>query len=67
MKMTHKFLEKILRRINITRAKKEFKLKTLFKQKKLHARLFFKYYSLHPKIFKNLSDTYLLLFQVLEI
>jgi hypothetical protein len=31
-------------------AKKEFKLKTLFKQKKLHARLFFKYYSLHPKI-----------------
>jgi hypothetical protein len=24
--------------------KKEFKLKTLFKQKKLHARLFFKYY-----------------------
>jgi hypothetical protein len=30
--------------------KKEFKLKTLFKQKKLHARLFFKYYSLNPKI-----------------
>jgi hypothetical protein len=30
--------------------KKEFKLKTLFKQNKLHARLFFKYYSLHPKI-----------------
>jgi hypothetical protein len=30
--------------------KKEFKLKTLIKQKKLHARLFFKYYSLHPKI-----------------
>jgi hypothetical protein len=30
--------------------KKEFKLKTLFTQKKLHARLFFKYYSLHPKI-----------------
>jgi hypothetical protein len=30
--------------------KKEFKLKRLFKQKKLHARLFFKYYSLHPKI-----------------
>jgi hypothetical protein len=26
------------------------KLKTLFKQKKLHARLFFKYYSLNPKI-----------------
>jgi hypothetical protein len=25
-------------------------LKTLFKQKKLHARLFFKYYSLNPKI-----------------
>jgi hypothetical protein len=30
--------------------KKEFKLKTLFKQKKLHARLFFKYYSFHLKI-----------------
>jgi hypothetical protein len=30
--------------------KKEFKLITLFKQKKLHARLFFKYYSLNPKI-----------------
>jgi hypothetical protein len=30
--------------------KKDFKLKTLFKQKKLHARLFFKYYSFHPKI-----------------
>jgi hypothetical protein len=29
--------------------KKKFKLKTLFKQKKLHAKLFFKYYSLHPK------------------
>jgi hypothetical protein len=29
--------------------KKKFKLKTLFKQKKLHARLFFKYYSLNPK------------------
>jgi hypothetical protein len=43
-------MEKILRRINVTHAKKEFKLKTLFKQKKLHARLFFKYYFLHPKI-----------------
>jgi hypothetical protein len=43
-------MEKILRRINVTHIKKEFKLKTLFKQKKLHARLFFKYYSLHPKI-----------------
>jgi hypothetical protein len=43
-------MEKILRRINVTHAKKEFKLKTLFKQKKLHARLFFKYYSLHQKI-----------------
>jgi hypothetical protein len=42
-------MEKILRTINVTHAKKEFKLKTLFKQKKLHARLFFKYYSLHPK------------------
>jgi hypothetical protein len=30
--------------------KKEFKFKILFKQKKLHARLFFKYYSLNPKI-----------------
>jgi hypothetical protein len=29
--------------------KNEFKLKTLFQQKKLHAKLFFKYYSLHPK------------------
>jgi hypothetical protein len=43
-------MEKILRRINVTHAKKEFKLKTLFKQKKLHARLLFKYYSLHSKI-----------------
>jgi hypothetical protein len=43
-------MEKILRRINVTHAKKEFKLKILFKQKKLHVRLFFKYYSLHPKI-----------------
>jgi hypothetical protein len=43
-------MEKILWRINVTHAKKEFKLKTLFKLKKLHARLFFKYYSLHPKI-----------------
>jgi hypothetical protein len=25
-------------------------LKIIFKQKKLHGRLFFKYYSLHPKI-----------------
>jgi hypothetical protein len=43
-------MEKILRRINVTHIKKEFKLKILFKQKKLHARLFFKYYSLHSKI-----------------
>jgi hypothetical protein len=42
-------MKKILRRINITHAKK-IKLKTLFKQKKLHARLLFKYYSIHPKI-----------------
>jgi hypothetical protein len=35
---------------SVTHAKKECKLKTLFKQNKLHARLFFKYYSLHPKI-----------------
>jgi hypothetical protein len=31
-------MEKILRRINVTHAKKEFKYKTLFKQKKLHAK-----------------------------
>jgi hypothetical protein len=43
-------MEKLLWRINATHAKKEFKLKTLFKQTKLHARLFFKYYSLHLKI-----------------
>jgi hypothetical protein len=43
-------MEKILWRINVTHAKNEFKLKTISKQKKLHARLFFKYYSLHPKI-----------------
>jgi hypothetical protein len=30
--------------------KKEFKLKHYSNKKKLHARLFFKYYSLHPKI-----------------
>jgi hypothetical protein len=36
-------MEKILQRINVTHAKKDFKLKTLFKQKKLHAMLFFKY------------------------
>jgi hypothetical protein len=39
-------MEKILRRINVTHAKKKFKLKTLFKQKKLHVRFFFKYYSI---------------------
>jgi hypothetical protein len=33
-------MEKILWRINATHAKKEFKLKILFKQKKLNARLF---------------------------
>jgi hypothetical protein len=43
-------MEKILRKINVTHAKKKFKLKTLFKQKKLHARLFFNYYFFHPKI-----------------
>jgi hypothetical protein len=41
--------KKILGRINAMHAKKEFKLKTLLKQKKLHSRLSFKYYSLHPK------------------
>jgi hypothetical protein len=35
-------MEKILWRINATHSKKEFNLKTLFKQKKLHARIFFK-------------------------
>jgi hypothetical protein len=30
--------------------KMEFKYKTLFKQNKLHAKLFFKQYYLHPKI-----------------
>jgi hypothetical protein len=45
MKMTHKSdpWKKILWKINATHSKKEFKLKTLFKQKKLHPRLFFKY------------------------
>jgi hypothetical protein len=43
-------MKKILWRINVTHIKKKFKLKTLLKKKKLHARLFFKYYSLHPKI-----------------
>jgi hypothetical protein len=47
--------KKILRRINATHAKKEFKLKTLFKQKKLHTRLLFKYYSLHPKYNSRIS------------
>jgi hypothetical protein len=42
-------MEKILRRINVTHIKKEFKLKTLFKQKNC-MQGFFKYYSLHPKI-----------------
>jgi hypothetical protein len=37
-------------------------LKTIFKQKKLHASLFFKYYSFHPKIqFRNPVDNFLLL------
>jgi hypothetical protein len=30
--------------------KKGIEVENLFKQKKLHARLFFKYYYLHPKI-----------------
>jgi hypothetical protein len=34
----------------IPHMQKKIKLKTLFKQKILLARLFFKYYSLHPKI-----------------
>jgi hypothetical protein len=55
-------MEKVLQRIMPHIQKKEFKLKTLFKQNKLHSRLFFKYYSLHPKIsFKNLGGTYILL------
>ena len=48
-------MEKILRRINVTHIKKKIKLKILFKQKKLHARLFFKYYSLHPKYNSGIS------------
>jgi hypothetical protein len=52
MKMTHKLDHGKNSMKNKCHAfkKKEFKLKALFKQKKLHARLFFKYYSLHPKI-----------------
>jgi hypothetical protein len=52
MKMTHKLdpWKNIMKNKFHSCKKNEFKLKTLFKQKKLHARLFFKYYSLHPKI-----------------
>jgi hypothetical protein len=51
MKMTHKSDPwKNITENKYHTYKKEFKLKTLFKQKKLHARLFFKYYPLHPKI-----------------
>jgi hypothetical protein len=52
MKMTHKLdpWKKITDNKCHIYKKKEFKLKTLFKQNKLHARLFFKYYSLYPKI-----------------
>jgi hypothetical protein len=52
MKMTHKsdLWRKYYRELMSRMQKMEFKLKTLFKQKKLHAMLFFKYYRLHPKI-----------------
>jgi hypothetical protein len=48
-------MKKILWRINVMHAKKKFKLKTLFKQKKLHARFFFKYSSFHPKYNSRIS------------
>jgi hypothetical protein len=52
MKMTYKSdpWKNITKNKCHTCKKKEFKFKILFKQKKLHARLFFKYYSLNPKI-----------------
>jgi hypothetical protein len=51
MKMTHKSDPwKNITENKCHTCKKEFKLKTLFKQKKLHARLFFKYYFLNTKI-----------------
>jgi hypothetical protein len=47
MKMTHKSEPwKNITENKCHTYKKEFKLKTLFKQKKLHARLFLKYYSI---------------------
>jgi hypothetical protein len=51
MKMTHKSdpWKNIMENKCHTCKKKEFKLKTFFKQKKFHARLFFKYYSLNQK------------------
>jgi hypothetical protein len=48
-------MKKKLWKINVTHAKKEFKLKTLFKQKKFHARLFFKYYSFIQKYNSRIS------------
>jgi hypothetical protein len=45
-----KSMEKILRRINVTHIKKNLSWKHYSNKNKLHARLFFKYYSFHPKI-----------------
>ena len=50
MKMIYKLdLWKNITKNKCYTCKKVFKLKTLFKQKKLHARLFFKYYFLNQK------------------
>jgi hypothetical protein len=48
--LTSQIHGKILRRINVTHIKKNLSWKHYSNKKKLHARLFFKYYSLHPKI-----------------
>jgi hypothetical protein len=52
MKMTHKSgsWKNIMENKCHACKKKKFKLKILCKQKKLHARIFFKYYFFHPKI-----------------
>jgi hypothetical protein len=60
-------MEKILWRINATHAKNEFKLKTLFKQKKLHARLFFKYYSLHQKYNSRISVIFIYYYTLCKV
>ena len=48
--LTSQIHGKILRRINVTHIKKNLSWKHYSNKNKLHARLFFKYYSLHPKI-----------------